>query len=103
MGRKTKKQKFIDYVLYDIQTGEITGDWHKLKTALYVEQIQHLKQNKPTLLYDALVSLMDYYWDYQQSVDSNITKEELINEIGDLFDTDLIHKLTDSLYNTTVL
>ena len=61
MGRKTKKQQFIDYVLYDIQTGEITGDWHKLKTALYVEQIQHLKHNKPTLLYDALVSLMDYY------------------------------------------
>ena len=103
MGRKTKKQQFIDYVLYDIQTGEITGDWHKLKTELYVEQIQHLKQNKPTLLYDALVSLMDYYWDYQQSVDSNITKEELINEMGDLFDTDLINKLTDSLYNTTVL
>ena len=46
---------------------------------------------------------MDYYWDYQQSVDSNITKEELINEMGDLFDTDLINKLTDSLYNTTVL
>ena len=65
--------------------------------------MQHLKHNKPTLLYDALVSLMDYYWDYQQSVDSNITKEELINEMGDLFDTDLINKLTDSLYNTTVL
>ena len=101
MGRKSKKQLFVEYVFKDIENDPY---WKDIKAALYAERILHLTKNEPLLLYETIKYETESYWDYQLNfVDPQLTKEELITDMGDVLDTPLINKLKDSLNSTTVI
>ena len=99
MGRKTNRQRFIEYVLNDIENDNY---WAKLKTALYKETILHYKNNSPRWLYDTITNYTGDYWDY---MNQNVkhTKEELITDMGNVLEGPIIDKILEGLDNLTVL
>ena len=101
MGRKSKKQLFVEYVFKDIENDP---SWEDLKSALYVERIINFTRNEPLLLHNTIKYEAETFWEYQTTfVSPDITKEELITCIGDVLDTELINKLKTSLNLNTVL
>lgn len=101
MGRKSKKQQFVEYLFRDIENDPY---WEDLKSALYVEKILNFTRNEPLLLHNTIKYEAETYWDYQTTcVSPELTKEELITDMGDVLDTELINKLKTSLNLNTVL
>lgn len=101
MARKSNRQKFVEYLFNDIETDDY---WKELKSALYVEKILHIENNQQTHLYDTIKYMAETYWDYQiNNVSSELTKEELITDMGEVLDTPLIKSLTSYLNTITVL
>lgn len=101
MGRKSKKQLFVEYVFKDIEN---EPHWEDLKSALYVERILNYTRNEPLLLHNTIKYEAETYWDYQTTcVSPTLTKEELITDMGDVLNTELINKLKTSLNLNTVL
>lgn len=98
-GRKSNRQKFIEYVFNDIETN---STWDKLKIALYKESILHYKTNSPKWLYDTITNYSGTYWDF---MNQNIkhTKEELITDMGYVLEGPVIDKILDGLDKITVL
>lgn len=102
MARKSNKQKFVEYLFNEIETDELY--WKEIKSALYVEKILHIQNNTPTQLYDTIKYMAETYWDYQiNNVSPELTKEELITDMGEVLDTPLIKSLTSYLNSITVL
>lgn len=101
MARKSNKQKFVEYLFNDIETDEY---WKEIKSALYVEKILHMENNTTTQLYDTIKYMAETYWTYQiNNVSAELTKEELITDMGEVLDTPLIKSLTSYLNTITVL
>lgn len=101
MGRKSKKQQFVEYVFRDIENDPY---WEDLKSALYVERILNFTRNEPLLLHNTIRYETETFYEYQTTcVSPDLTKEELITCMGDVLDTELINQLKKSLNLNTVL
>jgi len=101
MGRKSKKQQFVEYVFRDIENEPY---WEDLKSALYVERILNFTRNEPLLLHNTIRYETETFYEYQTTcVSPDLTKEELITCMGDVLDTELINQLKKSLNLNTVL
>ena len=101
MGRKSKKQQFVEYVFRDIENDPY---WEDLKSALYVERILNVTRNEPLLLHNTIRYETETFYEYQTTcVSPDLTKEELITCMGDVLDTELINQLKKSLNLNTVL
>lgn len=101
MGRPTKKTQFKKALLKAIET---EPTWEDFKTALYKEYILHLTTGEPRWMFDSLLAQADSYYDYMISnVDSTLTPEELITDMGEYYDTPIITKTMEAIKDTTVM
>ena len=101
MGRPTKKQQFINYLFKEIETED---GWLTYSVALYKEALLNHKIGWPRLLYRHIAEVAGCYWDYQiNEVDSDLTKEELVTDMGDVLDDKLTRKLIYKYTGVTAL
>ena len=100
MGRPSKKTLFKRLLLKEIETDTT---WEPFRTALDKEYIIHLTTGEPRWMYDSLLAQADSYWDYMTTkVDSTLTPEELVTDMGEYYDTPIITKTMEAVKDTTV-
>lgn len=100
MARPTKKTQFKKLLLHTIETDPT---WEPFRMALYKEYIIHLTTGEPRWMYDSLLQQADSYWDYMiHNVDSSLTPEELITDMGEYYDTPIIQKTMECIKDTTL-
>ena len=100
MGRPTKRQQFVTYLFKEIETEE---GWRDYRDAIYKELLINQKCGWPRLLYNHLINLAELYWDCMTSECPDLTKEELIADMGDVLDDKLTRKLIEKYTGITAL